>query len=174
MADISSVKDKINTDEVGANKPLSEALNTKYGENINYLIDTTDDHETRVSAIEGSVTRVNVPASPTTLSSYVTIYTCPSNTTSVVQVKFKNLPNAAGSMNCNARAVIDGINVMLISNPSTFNGVWGDNGATTGATGTYLEASYGSTITLVAGDTIQVRRFDRGALELDIVEMQTL
>lgn len=39
MADIVSASSKVNTDETGANNPITKAFATKIGANINYLID---------------------------------------------------------------------------------------------------------------------------------------
>lgn len=52
MSDIASNKSKLNTDEVAQDKPLSEALQTKYGANINYLIDTTDTQTSDIASLD--------------------------------------------------------------------------------------------------------------------------
>lgn len=52
MADIASSKSKMNDTEINADAPLSEALHEKIGANINYLIDTTDNQETRLDNLE--------------------------------------------------------------------------------------------------------------------------
>jgi hypothetical protein len=52
MADLASIEDKITDIEVAANAPLSEALNTRYGSNINGLIDKTDSQDSRITALE--------------------------------------------------------------------------------------------------------------------------
>lgn len=69
MADIPSAIDKMNTDEVAQDKPLTEALFTKIGANINGLIDDVveEDLVDRVEDLEGRVddaTGVTIYTSP--------------------------------------------------------------------------------------------------------------
>lgn len=68
MADIASAKSKMNDVEINADAPLSEALHEKLGANINYLIDTTDDHETRLDSLETVVDEKSALISGTTSS----------------------------------------------------------------------------------------------------------
>lgn len=57
MADITSAIDKMNTDEVAQDKPLTEALFTKIGANINGLIDDVieEDLVDRVEVLESRI-----------------------------------------------------------------------------------------------------------------------
>lgn len=52
MADIVSAKDKMTDVEIAHNQPHSEDLMTKFGANVNALIDDSADHESRLDAIE--------------------------------------------------------------------------------------------------------------------------
>ena len=56
MADIASAKVKINDTEVGADKPVSEALFNKIGADINYLIDELPDNFTQEFTSSGTFT----------------------------------------------------------------------------------------------------------------------
>lgn len=71
MADIADAKANINDIEVDADAALSEALFEKIGGAINYLNTTTDDHETRIAALEGAsygTVDVNYNSTPNTTS----------------------------------------------------------------------------------------------------------
>lgn len=58
MANLPSTFDYVNDIEVAQDAPITESLNQKYGSNDNYLKDTTDDHETRVAALETDVATI--------------------------------------------------------------------------------------------------------------------
>ncbi len=52
MSDLPSVILKLDDSEIFPDEPVSEALEAKLGQNINALIDRTDDYETRITALE--------------------------------------------------------------------------------------------------------------------------
>jgi hypothetical protein len=55
MADIASARAKLNTDEVAQDKPITEALHSKIGADINYLIDERDTLDSRADELEDRV-----------------------------------------------------------------------------------------------------------------------
>lgn len=76
MADIVSSKAKINDVEVSAEAALSEALFEKMGGSINYLIDETDDNNTRLDTLESAKASTTSSSSgnfTTTSNSYVDV-----------------------------------------------------------------------------------------------------
>lgn len=56
MADLPSFKDKLNDLEVAQNKPVTEALMTKIGSNINALIDHDDADDVEIAQIQADLT----------------------------------------------------------------------------------------------------------------------
>lgn len=54
MADIVSAKDKMTDVEISHNQPHSEDLMTKFGANINYLIDKEEEYDGRLDAYDSS------------------------------------------------------------------------------------------------------------------------
>lgn len=86
MADLASVKAKENDVENAQDAPVSEALMVKKGQNVNYLIDTTDTQTSDISALTSSIASRNVAthnaaiAGPTVYGAgTTTIYTAPGN-----------------------------------------------------------------------------------------------
>ncbi len=71
MADLPSVESKLNDLEVAQNKPVTEALLTKIGSNINALIDADVVHDSDIADLESDLTtlttRVNSAKNVTTL-----------------------------------------------------------------------------------------------------------
>jgi len=79
MADISNIEDKITDVEVGFNQPVSEQLNTRYGGNINNLIDENNTQQTSIDANTAAIaltTIVNVAWSGVNTGTF-THYTVP-------------------------------------------------------------------------------------------------
>ncbi len=70
MADIASARSKLNTDEVAQDKPMTEALHTKIGADINYLIDERDVADQRLDVAEADI--ANLEAADTSLQAQVT------------------------------------------------------------------------------------------------------
>ena len=58
MADIPASKSPIDTDDVAANKPVSEALNIKYGANINGLIITSDNNAANIATNTADISQL--------------------------------------------------------------------------------------------------------------------
>lgn len=88
MANIASAKQKLNDQEVDADAALSEALHEKIGGSINYLIDTTDDHETRIGVLESPTTAANT----TTTTAGLTVGTLSTNSITPVGTKVLIIP----------------------------------------------------------------------------------
>lgn len=89
MADIPGVFSKVQTESVEFNSPVSEALNTQYGENINKAQDDITSQDARITSLEADNTDVSAGSS----------------TFSTTSGTFVDVTNLSTTLTTNGRAV---------------------------------------------------------------------
>lgn len=107
MSNIVSVKQKIQVEGTVLRSPVSESLEQTIGGSINYLIDTTDNHETRITTAEANIAALqaathlknSVGSTSIGAGATVTVFTSPSGPILTGHAKGGSAPLAFGGDN---------------------------------------------------------------------------